>query len=184
VRVSAKGWRKLWLNPISRPIIGIFGGFLAGVAFIALNSWFVTTMGKPEFGPFHTIATLAQGPPLLATKVWIGEGIHSGLSAFFGLVFAMVTLPWARLSPRRGHLLAAGLLYGGLIYAIDFQVLSRFITQCSVPLKGTNQPFELTVHLVFGALVALFMLPCPQRGAGSELDQQEADTTRKPATAL
>ncbi len=56
---------------------GMFSGFLAGVVFIALNSWFATTMGKPALAPFKTVATLVQGPPPTQASIWIGMVIHS-----------------------------------------------------------------------------------------------------------
>lgn len=45
---------------------GLFGGFLPGVGFIAINSWFATSMGKPALAPFKAVASLAQGPQAAA----------------------------------------------------------------------------------------------------------------------
>jgi hypothetical protein len=141
---------------------GLLSGFLAGIVFIALTSWFATSMGNPQLAPFKVIATLAQGPPPMQATIWIGMAIHSVLSALFGLVFA------AGVAPMRGSsgwLLWAGLIYGGLVYAIDFQVLSRFVPQFSAFLQATNQPFELTVHLVFGAVLAALLAAWAARAA-------------------
>lgn len=137
----------------ARLVRGAIAGFVAGLVFIALNSWFVTTMGKPALAPFKTIATLAQGPPPAMATIWIGEAIHSVLSAAFGVGFVILTF----LIRRNGLLAAAGLIYGGLLYAVDFQILSRFIPYFSAVLKATNQPFELSVHMVFGALLAVLV---------------------------
>lgn len=135
---------------------GVLSGFLAGVVFIALNSWFVTTMGKPTLAPFKTIATLAQGPPPPQATVWIGMAIHAVLSALFGLLFAALVSQMGNRSA--GWVLWAGLVYGGLIYVIDFQILSRFVGHFSAFLAVTNQPFELTVHILFGAVLAALLL--------------------------
>jgi hypothetical protein len=137
----------------------LLSGFLAGTVFITLTSWFTTTMGKPPLMPFKVIATLAQGPPPPQATIWIGMLIHSVLAALFGLIFA------AGIAPLRGRasglILWAGLIYGGLLYLIDFQVLARVVPQFSAFLKATNQPFELTVHLVFGAVLAALLLTWP-----------------------
>jgi vacuolar-type H+-ATPase subunit I/STV1 len=140
---------------------GLLAGFLAGVVFIALTSWFATSMGNPQLAPFKVIATLAQGPPPMQATVWIGMAIHSVLSALFGLVFAAAVAP--RRGSSGGSIIWAGLIFGGLIYIIDFQVLSRFVPQFSAFLQATNQPFEVTVHLVFGAVLAALLAAWPTR---------------------
>lgn len=140
-----------------RLIRGIVGGFLAGVAFMAINSWFDTTMGKPPLAPFMAVASLAQGPTAAMQQtatIWYGMAIHSVLSALFGVIFVLVTQP-IRLG--NASLALAGFVYGGLVYAIDFQIFARFVPQFHA-LSMTNQPLELAVHLMFGSLLALFVL--------------------------
>jgi hypothetical protein len=140
-----------------RLILGVLGGFLAGIVFIALNSWFVSTMGKPALGPFMTIASLAQGPAAAMTHtatIWYGEAIHSGLSALFGVIYVLLTHP---VRTNNALLAVGGLLYGGIIYAIDFQIFARFVSQFAA-LTKPNQPLELAVHLAFGGILALFLL--------------------------
>jgi hypothetical protein len=140
----------------ARLILGVVGGFLAGVVFIAINSWFVSTMGKPAPGPFMTIASLAQGPAAAMTHtatIWYGEAIHSVLSALFGVIYVLVTHP---VRSNNALLALAGLVYGGIVYAIDFQVFARFVPQFKA-LTKPNQPLELAVHLAFGAILALFL---------------------------
>jgi hypothetical protein len=141
---------------------GLLSGFFAGAVFITLTSWFATTTGKPPLMPFKMIATLAQGPPPPQASIWIGMAIHSLLAALFGLVFAAAIAPLRTRSG--GWMLWAGLIYGGLVYAIDFQVFARFVPQFSA-LQNINQPFVLAVHLVFGALLAalLSVWPTPTR---------------------
>lgn len=147
---TAPGGTGSWLGQ------GLLAGFLAGAAFIALNSWFATTMGKPALGPFKTVATLAQGPPPPQATVWIGMVIHSVLAALLGVVFAALV---AGLRGRsRGLLLWAGPIYGAVVYVVDFQVLSRFVPQFGAFLNTTNQPFELAAHLVFGSVLAALLV--------------------------
>ncbi|TDD55227.1 hypothetical protein [Saccharopolyspora elongata] len=138
-----------------RMAMSVAGGLIAGVAFIALNSWFATSTGMDPFAPFKMIATLAQGPPPESGTVWIGMAIHLVLSILFGILFAAITQGWAG-----GRTVAAlGLLYGGVLYVINFQVLSRFVEYWSAFHTSANQPFELAAHLVFGAVLALFLIP-------------------------
>jgi hypothetical protein len=134
-----------------RMLTGLLGGFLAGVPFIALNSWFATTMGKPALGPFKTVATIVQGPGALpGTSVVAGMAIHSVLSAILGIIFAALLI---RMN-RSGLLLTGGLIFGGIVYVVDFQILARFVHQLH-SFRMTNQPLELAVHLVFGAVLAM-----------------------------
>lgn len=139
---------------------GALSGFLAGVVFIVLNSWFASTVGKPALGPLKTIATLIEGPPPPQATVWIGVVVHVVLSVLFGLVFAAAVAPMRVGSG--GSVAWAGLLFGGIIYVADFQILARFIQQFSA-FQMTNQPFELTVHLLFGAVLAALLLIGPGR---------------------
>lgn len=145
---------------------GALSGFLAGVVFIALNSWFATTMGKPALAPFKVIATLAQGPPPPQATVWVGMVIHAVLSALLGLVFAALA-GWIR-ERSAGLLMWAGILYGVVVYVIDFQVLSRFVPQFNAFLAATNQPLELAVHLVFGAVLAALLALAANRPTASQ----------------
>lgn len=144
--------------------MGVIDGFLAGVAFIALTSWFATSMGMPQLSPFRAIATIIQGPQAAASgtaHIWLGMVIHSLLAAIFGLVFALVTA-----GIRSAILVAlAGPIFGAIVYIVNFQVLARIVPQFSV-FRGINQPFEAAVHLVFGSLVAVLLLISARRDAG------------------
>lgn len=144
-------------RPRTRVAAGAVGGFLAGAAFIALLAWFDSTVGKSPFQPFRVVASLVQGPAsakMGTASVALGMLIHSVLSAFFGVGLALLTAP-----VRRNRSIAvAGVLYGALVYAVNFQVLARFIHQFKALLAGPNQPMVFTVHLVFGALTSLFVM--------------------------
>lgn len=144
--------------------MGVIGGFLAGVAFIALTSWFAVSRGNPQLSPFRLIASLAQGPAAAIDAtgdLWLGMLIHSLLAAIFGLIFALVTV-----SIRSARLVAlAGPIFGAIVYVVNFQVLARLIDQFSA-FRTVNQPFEASVHLVYGSLVAVLLLVGARRDAG------------------
>lgn len=138
-------------------VTGLVGGFLAGIVWIALTSWFVTTVGLGDLSPFRTISTIALGPHALVdgtSKVWVGEAIHSGIAAFLGLVFAALTYG---VRYRAEAMVLGGVLFGGVVYAVDFQLLARYIHQFSA-LFTANAPFELAISLLYGALLAAFFL--------------------------
>lgn len=137
--------------PRSRDLAGgVVGGLVAGAVFIGVTGWFAYSQGNPPLAPFKLISTLVLGgtPKSIGSEgIWIGAGIHAGLSIVFGVVFAL----FARLLRDRDALVSAGVAYGGLVYVLDFLILGHTVVpQFQMP----NQPFELTVHLLFGALLA------------------------------
>jgi len=134
---------------------GVFSGLLAGIAFLAINSWFAVSMGLDTAAPLRTIATIVEGPPPAEAVQGVGVVVHVVLSALFGLIFATLLLPLRRRSA--GWFAWAGLLFGGIIYLVDFQVLARSVAWFSA-FQTTNQPFELAAHLVFGSVLAALLL--------------------------
>ncbi|MDQ3569078.1 MAG: hypothetical protein M3396_00325 [Actinomycetota bacterium] len=154
-------------------IRGGLGGIGAGGVFVALTMWFATSVGDPAKGPLLMISTIVKGDDAMANgtaSVGVGLALHLGLSALFGLVFAVLA---SRLRTN-GSLATAGALYGAGLYLLNFKVL----TPLAFPVfKMANQPFELVVHVVFGTLLsfALFhvsvfhrapSLPTPKAPAG------------------
>ncbi len=131
---------------------GAAGGIVAGAGFIGLNMWFAAVAGKGALAPFKMISTIVLGPPPDEGMVWLGVVVHIVLSLGFGVVFAALTHPWAIGTTAT----VAGLVYGGAIYVLNFQILSRAIEYWGAFIEGTNQPFELASHLVFGAILAAF----------------------------
>lgn len=143
--------------------MGVLAGFLAGVAFAALNAWFAASNGMGALAPFRTIATIVQGPPPATATIWVGMLVHSVIAAILGVIFAGVLLPVRRRSA--GWLAWAGLVYGAAVYIVDFQVLARIVPQFSA-FQQVNQPFEAAAHIAFGALLATFaVLAKPRRAA-------------------
>jgi hypothetical protein len=153
---SATGGR-VWL------VWGLLSGFLAGIAFMALNCWFAVTAGNDALAPFRTVATIVQGPPPESAAVWLGMVVHSLLAAVLGLLFTALLVPIRRRSA--GWLIWAGLIFGAAVYIVDFQVLARAVPRFSAFPQATNQPFELAAHLVFGAVLAALVLLAKPRTA-------------------
>ncbi|MFR9805245.1 hypothetical protein ACL02T_23610 [Pseudonocardia sp. RS010] len=143
-------------------VVGALAGFLAGVGFAALHSWFAVSTGAGALAPFRRIATIVQGPPPDTDAIWVGMLVHSLIAAVLGVIFAGVLLPMRRRSA--GWLAWAGLVFGAAVYLVDFQVLARTIPQFSA-FQQVSQPFELAAHLVFGALLATFAVLAKPRAA-------------------
>ena len=132
---------------------GVIGGLIAGAIFIALNMWFSTSTGGPPNGPLLAISTIVKGDAAMAagaTSVPLGWFVHFVLSALFGLVFALAA---ARLGTN-GSLALAGVVYGALLYVVNFQILAPLFFKV---FTGANQPFELVAHVVFGVVLSLLL---------------------------
>jgi hypothetical protein len=131
------------------------GGLVAGGVFIGFTMWFATTDERPPLAPLKLIATLVLDGPaqdLSNGTAWVGIGIHALLSVAFGLVFGLVA-PWLR---RYDSVVAGGLVYGSLIYLVNFQILARIAFP---QFLNTNAAVEASLHMLFGAVLAATVLP-------------------------
>ncbi|MFG3406797.1 hypothetical protein [Streptomyces sp. NPDC048142] len=140
---------------------GVAGGLFAGAAFILANMWYAVSQGNPAVGPFWAISTIFHGSDLPVPSpenLVIGLVTHLALSMSFGIGFAL--LLW--LVPMlRGPLLLTmtALVYGVVLYLVNFQVLGRTAFPFFTDSKGPNQVLELLAHpLVFGLFLVPFFL--------------------------
>lgn len=142
-------------------IRGGIGGLFAGLLFAAVTMWFVTSLGMPARTPLLMISTIVLGEDAMAggdANIATGMAVHVVLSIAFGVVFALIA---GRLRTN-GAVALAGLVFGALLYVLNFQILARIWFD---PFRMANQPFELVVHLVFGSLLALALYGTgPRRG--------------------
>ena len=133
---------------------GAVGGILAGAAFLAVTMWFATSMGDPAKGPLLMISTIVQGDDAMMSgtaNAGAGLAVHVALSALFGVVFAALVSK----VKTDGMLAVAGALYGAALYVLNF----KLIAPAAFPVfEMANQPFELVVHVAFGALLSLVMI--------------------------
>jgi hypothetical protein len=103
----------------------------------------------------------ATTPFLVTSSIVIGDGtavgsqviqavglmVHFTISIFYGMAFGLIT-PWLR---TNGTVAVAGVAFGGLIYAVDFQVIARIWFPV---FTRQDQPVALLVHLIYGLVVA------------------------------
>ncbi len=136
---------------VERVVRGVVGGVVAGAVFIVVTMWFASSVGDPANGPLMMISTLVQGESAMVqgtANPAVGLAVHGVLSVAFALVFAVAA---SRLRTN-GTVALAGIAYGALLYVVNFLILAPL----AFPIfKMANQPFELAIHIVFGALVAV-----------------------------
>ncbi len=146
---------------------GVVGGIVAGGLFLAATMWFATSVGDPAKAPLLMMSTLVKGDEAMmagTASVGLGLAVHLVLSAGFGVVFAVIA---SRLRTA-GTLATAGVAYGAALYLVNFKVLSPTLF---TTFEMANQPFELVVHVVFGALLALAFLLLPTKAAPSSVER-------------
>lgn len=142
---------------------GVAAGLFAGFAFILANMWYAITQDKPAIAPLLAISTIFRGSDMPALmpesrvpmEAIIGLIVHLGLSATFGIGFALL-VPLFR---RKTELVVGGFLYGLALYLINFQVIARLFFEWFQDPRGPNQVFELIIHpLAYGLLLVPFFL--------------------------
>jgi hypothetical protein len=160
---------------------GAVAGLVAGQVFILVNMFAAQSAGKPPVAPFLAISTLFRFSDMpimepaaaVPAELIIGMNVHLLLSALFGLAFAFI----APLLRSSWLLVAGGLVYGLLLYVINFQVVARLFFPWFVDPRGPNQIVELIVHpLAYGLLLVPFFLSVVGRGAETVQGSQLGDT--------
>jgi uncharacterized membrane protein YagU involved in acid resistance len=151
---------------------GAIGGIVAGLVFLIATMGYVTTQGKPAVAPMIDISTIFHGqdqPVPNSDNVVVGLVTHLTLSIAFGVVFGLLVL----LLPRRGLIvLGAGVVYGLVLYVVNFQILGRTLFPWFTDPNGPDQGFEVFIHAVFGLVLAPFLIGRPQP---AEMRVREAD---------
>jgi uncharacterized protein YhhL (DUF1145 family) len=135
-------------------------GFGAGGVLMLLEIGFVMATGNTN--PWQTtrmVAALMMGPEVLdasgysAGIVAAALLVHYLLGTAFGVVLAALIAPF-RLDSSTAMALAAGALFGLLLYAFNFLVLASTFPWFA-PLRGWP---TLVAHLVFGMTAAFTYL--------------------------
>ena len=157
---------------VGRVVRGVVGGVVSGVVFIVATMWYSASTGGPAVMPLRMISTIVLGDAAMGkgtTSPALGVVVHLVLSAAFGVAFGLV-VPWLR---TNGTVALAGVVYGLVLYLVNFQVLARlFFTT----FKMANQPFEVVVHVVFGILLAFAFF-----GSGVRRGEPAVAVTRRAA---
>ena len=137
---------------------GSIAGLVAGLVFLVATMGYATTKGLPAVAPMIDISTIFHGqdrPVPNPDNVVVGLVLHLTLSVAYGVVFAVLV----SMLPRRALIvLAAGVLYGLLLYVVNFQIFGRTLFPWFTNPEGPDQGFEVFIHAVFGLLLAPFLI--------------------------
>lgn len=133
---------------------GAIGGLAAGVLFGLLQMWFLADADLPADTIIHMIATIVQPDEYFATgqtSLAVGWAVHVGLSITYGAIFGLLCSEFESNVTR----VWTACVYGAFIYMINFLVLAPLLYPV---FQTANQPFEGTVHVVYGALLIPFVV--------------------------
>ncbi|WP_340587906.1 DUF6789 family protein [Erythrobacter alti] len=133
---------------------GIIAGLVAGLVFVIVEMLLVPTVGGGSaFGPPRMIAAIAMGPEVLPPPATfelpifiVGMLVHFALSAILGLIFALIT---ARMKLSRALLIAAGAVFGLIVYFVNFYGFTAVFPWFEM----ARNPISIFAHLVFGVVL-------------------------------
>jgi hypothetical protein len=168
-------------------MLGVAGGLVAGSLMGIANGWFATSLGQPANTPLKMAATVFQGDDVLAkgdANIWIGLLAHLLLSAVFGAVFVLIVrlLPGNRSS---GNMVGYGVAFGAVVFLVNFKLMAPWAFST---FEAANEPFQLVVHVVYGAVLATALLGFSLAGAtpmpaGDRVERTPAPDTGSAAAA-
>lgn len=145
---------------------GLGFGVIAGVVFGMAEVLGAAFTGASPFDPLRASASLALGPHALVavdgTTYLVGFMVNLVLSAVFGLFYIEVDARFPVFAQTRyGQQLGVGLLFGALVWLLDFGI----VAQSLFPWLRDTRPFvQLLMHaLFFGAPLGLMMAATERR---------------------
>ena len=139
------------LDAKQRVLVGAGAGVLAGIIFALLSMVYAAVAGPGVWAPPRMIATILgfeMAPAFALVPVVAGVALHMMISAAYGAVFAL-----AAGSIRGSVLLAAGIVFGLVLYVVNFHVFTQLEQFAAFRMMAGNW-FEIAVHALFGALLA------------------------------
>jgi len=166
---------------------GAVAGLAVGFVFILANMIYATSqpalpnvpagLKLPASAPFLDIGTIFyfdDKPRMIPEYPFAGLITHFSLSILFGLIFALVLVPLFR-SGRA--LLVGGIVYGVVLYIVNYQILGRLVFKWFDPsdAMGPNPWFGLLTHVGFGLLLVPFFLTAVSRYGQAPAARAAAD---------
>ena len=147
------------------PVLGsaIKAGLIAGAVFMALEMILVwLAMGMNPFAPLHMIAAIAMGPEVLPgpgvepgsnpVVIVVGMLLHFVLSIALAFLFKLIA---GALKLNSSMLLAAGVVFGLLVYAIHFYGMTALFPWFAM----ARNWISILAHAVFGLVLAYALMP-------------------------
>lgn len=132
----------------------ILAGIIAGLVFVAAEMLLVPmALGGSAWGPPRMIGAIVLGPEVLPPPatfdgfvVFAAVAFHLLLSVVYAIVFALVARTWGL-----GPAVLAGIVYGLLIYALNFYGMTEFFPWFAEARNWVS----IFSHALFGAVLAL-----------------------------
>ena len=147
------------------PVLGsaIKAGLIAGAVFMALEMILVwLAMGMNPFAPPHMIAAIVMGPDVLpgpgvvpgsnAGVIVVAMLLHFALSVALAFLFKLIA---GVLKLNSAMLLAGGVLFGLLLYVINFYGMTAVFPWFAM----ARNWISILAHAVFGLVLAYALLP-------------------------
>lgn len=138
---------------------GAVAGLAGGTVFILANMVFANAHGKPPVAPLLSVSTIFTGaamPAMSPVLAITGLVLHVFLSMVYGAVFGAIVAPLTR---SNGLLVVSGLVFGLVLFLVDFEVFGRTAFPWFTNPNGPNPVFELIVHpIAFGLVLVPFFL--------------------------
>ncbi|HYO58389.1 hypothetical protein [Archangium sp.] len=130
-------------------------GLIAGLVFAAVKIVGSAAMGNSALMPVRGFASVLLRQEAFSEGVWlgwvvaVGLGVHFGLSALLGLIYAVIE---SRMSVEGrtswGRQSAVGLLFGVAVWLVNFQIIARLFYPWFLE---APQFLQLALHaVVFG----------------------------------
>ena len=147
---------------------GVGFGLIAGAVFAAAETVVAIATGSPALMPFRMFASVLLGADALAvtpaaTAFAVGLIAHLWLSTMYGLFYGIynsaLTMPTRKAHGRQAVI---GLLFGAMLWLVNFQVFARF--QYPWFFEMAQAP-QLVLHAVFfGLPLGLLYATAERRG--------------------
>lgn len=145
---------------------GIGYGLIAGMIFGVMEIVGAAIMGNPPLMPIRMFASVVLGHSALmesslATAVAIGIVAHLALSGVFGLVYGAINgLLSSETETSYGRQTALGLLFGAMLWIINFQLIGRALFPWFL---GTPQFLQMLMHAMFFGLPLALLYAATER---------------------
>jgi len=140
---------------------GLVGGLIAGAIFALSQMLLAAATGATALTPWAFFASILlgqealTGPFTLATFI-VGFVVHFVLSAVFGLIWGATAKSVSRgIRDDYGAHAVAAMVYGLVVWLVNFQVIARFVYPWFLELDAL---FQLVLHAIaFGLPLGLYL---------------------------
>lgn len=146
---------------------GIAAGLCAGLGFGLAQIIISAVQQEDALVPFRLVASLGLGPQALQPRattglvIAVGTAVHLALAALFGVVFLALLAMLFQLSARSWLLIAYGLLFGFLLWEVNFlAILPRLYPDLTHQFGLADQFWNgiVVYTLVYGPVLALYVI--------------------------